>query len=315
MKVLINDKIAQSGVDALKSAKLDIITTKVAQSQLANYINQNNIEGLVVRSATKVDKALIQACPSLKLIARAGVGLDNIAVGEAEKNGITVINTPQAPSRSVAELVFAHLLGAARHLHNANRDMPLEGDSKFKTLKKSYTNGVELKGKTLGIIGLGRIGTEVAKIGLGMGMKVIAKGDKKESVPIELDFFGGQKITLEINRVPKEELLKHADFISLNIPYTGKCLIGKAEIELMKDGAGLINTSRGSVLDEVALVQALEENKLSFAALDVYEKEPNPEIQILMNPKISLSPHIGGSTKEAQERIASELAAKIIENI
>lgn len=313
MKILANDGISQSGIDTLEQAGFEVILTKVAQDQLVNYITKNNIEVLLVRSATKVRKDLIDACPDLKIIGRGGVGMDNIDVKYAQEKGIKVFNTPAASSRSVAELVFAHLLGSVRFLNNANRDMPLEGDSQFKALKKSYASGVELRGKTLGIIGLGRIGTEVAKIALGVGMNVIARGDKSESVPIELEFFDGQHVTLKINRVPKEELLKEADFISLHLPAQKEYVIGKEEIKLMKDGAGIINAARGGVVDEVALVEALDDGKLAFAALDVFENEPTPEIKILMNPKISLSPHIGGSTLEAQDRIGTELAEQIIE--
>lgn len=312
MKILANDKISQKGINALEKAGFEVILTKVAQNQLVAYLNRNKIEVLIVRSSTQVNKELIDACPNLKIIGRAGVGMDNIDVEYAEKKGIKVIHTPAASSRSVAELVFAHLFGSVRFLNNANRDMPLEGDSKFKELKKSYANGMELREKTLGIIGLGRIGTEVAKIALGVGMNVIASGEKSETVPIEIEFFDGQKMNVEIDRVPKKELLEQSDFVSLHLPVQKEYAIGKEEIKLMKNGAGIINTSRGSALDEVALVEALDDGKLAFAALDVFEREPSPEIKILMNQKISLSPHIGGSTLESQNRISTELASQII---
>lgn len=313
MKILANDGISQSGIDALEKAGFEVILTKVAQDQLANYIHKNDIEVLLVRSATKVRKDLIDACPTLKIIGRGGVGMDNIDVEYAREKGIKVINTPAASSRSVAELVFAHLLGSVRFLNNANRDMPLEGDSKFKELKKSYAAGTELRGKTLGIIGLGRIGSEVAKIALGLGMNVIARGDKTETVPIELEFFDGQKVFFKIKRVPKNELLAQSDFISVHLPAQKEYVLGKEEIKQMKDGAGIVNAARGGVVDEVALVEALDSGKLAFAALDVFEKEPTPEITVLMNQKLSLSPHIGGSTLEAQDRIGTELAEQIIE--
>ena len=153
MKVLANDGISQAGIEALQSAGIEIETTKVAQEQLADYINNNNIDAVLVRSATTIRKPLIDACPNLKLIGRGGVGMDNIDVAYAKEKGIHVINTPAASSHSVAELVFAHMFGLARFLHSSNRDMPLDGDRRFKDLKKAYANGVELKGKTLGIIG------------------------------------------------------------------------------------------------------------------------------------------------------------------
>ena len=313
MKVLANDGVSQSGIDKLESAGFEVITTKVAQEQLINYLNENKVDVILVRSATKVRKDIIDACPDLKIIGRGGVGLDNIDVEYAKEKGVKVINTPAASSASVAELVVAHLLSGVRFLKNANRDMPLEGESKFKELKKSYAKGVELKGKTLGIIGFGRIGQATAKVALGLGMKVIAADAFLEEATIELDFFDGQTVDFNIKTISKEELLKQADFITLHVPAQKEYVIGKKEIEMMKDGAGLINAARGGVIDEVALVEALDNKKLSFAGLDVFESEPKPELKILISPHISLSPHIGGSTNEAQDRIGVELANQIIE--
>ncbi len=313
MKVLANDGVSQSGIDKLESAGFEVITTKVAQEQLMNYLNENKVDVILVRSATKVRKDIIDACPDLKIIGRGGVGLDNIDVEYAKEKGVKVINTPAASSASVAELVVAHLLSGVRFLKNANRDMPLEGESKFKELKKSYAKGVELKGKTLGIIGFGRIGQATAKVALGLGMKVIAADAFLEEATIELDFFDGQTVDFKIKTISKEELLKQADFITLHVPAQKEYVIGKKEIEMMKDGAGLINAARGGVIDEVTLVEALDNKKLSFAGLDVFESEPKPELKILMSPHISLSPHIGGSTNEAQDRIGVELANQIIE--
>jgi len=313
MKELANDGVSQSGIDKLESAGFEVITTKVAQEQLINYLNENKVDVILVRSATKVRKDIIDACPDLKIIGRGGVGLDNIDVEYAKEKGVKVINTPAASSASVAELVVAHLLSGVRFLKNANRDMPLEGESKFKELKKSYAKGVELKGKTLGIIGFGRIGQATAKVALGLGMKVIAADAFLEEATIELDFFDGQTVDFKIKTISKEELLKQADFITLHVPAQKEYVIGKKEIEMMKDGAGLINAARGGVIDEVALVEALDNKKLSFAGLDVFESEPKPELKILMSPHISLSPHIGGSTNEAQDRIGVELANQIIE--
>ncbi len=312
MKILANDGISNSGAEAMKNAGFEVILTKVAQNQLETYINEHKIDVLLVRSATQVRKDIIDNCPSLKIIGRGGVGMDNIDVEYAREKGLKVINTPAASSRSVAELVFAHLYGATRFLNHSNREMPLEGDTKFKDLKKSYAKGIELQGKTLGIIGFGRIGKEVAKIGLGNGMKVIARGDDNEKVPLELEFFNNKKITLEVEKMPLPEVLKQADFITVHVPSKKECRIGKKEINMMKDGAGIINAARGGVVDEVALIEALDNGKLSFAALDVFENEPSPEIKILMNHNISLSPHIGGSTMEAQDRIGTELAEQII---
>jgi len=313
MKILANDGISQSGIDALEKGGFEVITVKVAQNQLENYINTNNIDAILVRSATQVRQELIEACPSLKLIGRGGVGMDNIDVDFAIDNGLHVINTPAASSSSVAELVFAHLFGMVRFLHSANREMPLEGDSRFKDLKKAYADGIELRGKTIGIIGFGRIGQEVAKIAIGLGMHVLSADEKVTSESITLDFFNGQKATFTINTIDNEELLKEADFITLHIPDQEDYVITASEIEKMKDGVGIINTARGGVLNEVDLVAAIESGKVHYAALDVFENEPNPEIQLLMNPDLSLSPHIGAATKEAQERIGLELAKQILE--
>ncbi|WP_459213127.1 D-2-hydroxyacid dehydrogenase [Aquimarina rhabdastrellae] len=313
MKVLANDGISQSGKEALEKAGFEVNTTTVAQNQLVNYINTNEITVLLVRSATKVRTDIIDNCSSLKIIGRGGVGMDNIDVEYAKSKGLHVINTPAASSSSVAELVFAHLYGGVRSLYDANRNMPLEGDSKFKALKKAYAGGIELRGKTLGIIGIGRIGQAVAKIAIGIGMKVIAFDPFIEEVDLQLDFFDGQTADFKIKTIAKEEVLKNADFITLHVPAQKDYVIGKKELELMKSGSGIINAARGGVIDEVALIDALNEDKISFAGLDTFEEEPTPAIQVLMNQKVSLSPHIGAATKEAQDRIGLELASQIVE--
>ena len=311
MKVLANDGISNSGIEALEAAGFEVNTTTVAQEQLINYINNNNITVLLVRSATKVRKDIIDACPELKIIGRGGVGMDNIDVDYARNKGIHVINTPAASSHSVAELVFAHLYGLARFLHNANRDMPLEGDTKFKALKKAYAKGTELKGKTLGIIGFGRIGQATAKVAIGAGMKVIAFDPFIEKADLELEFFDGQKLNFDIKTVSKEEVIKNSDFLTLHVPAQKEYVIGKDEFDKMKEGAIIVNAARGGVLDEIALVNAIESGKVARAALDVFEKEPQPEIQLLMNSSLSLTPHTGAATNEAQDRIGVELADQI----
>ncbi len=314
MKILVNDRISQSGIQALQNAGFEVNTTKVAQEQLINYINKNAIEILLVRSATEVNKKIIDNCPTLKIVGRAGVGMDNIDVEYAAQKGIKVINTPEASAASVAELVFAHLYSGVRFVHDSNRNMPLEGDSKFNMLKKAYSKGLELKGKTLGIVGFGKIGQATAKIALGIGMKVMYHDHHREETTVTVPFFDGQSVSFVLKNNSMEELLKSADFFSMHVPAQKQYAIGKKEFELMKDGVGIINTARGGVIDEVALVDALENGKVLFAGLDVYESEPSPEIRILMHPQISLTPHIGGSTIEAQERIALELANLIIDH-
>ncbi|MBS1534070.1 MAG: D-2-hydroxyacid dehydrogenase [Bacteroidetes bacterium] len=312
MKVLANDGISKSGIAALEKGGFEVITTKVAQEQVAAYMNAHHIEILLVRSATKVRQELIDSCPNLKIIGRGGVGMDNIDVDYARSKGIHVINTPASSSESVAELVFAHLFTGVRFLQDANRNMPLEGDSNFDGLKKAYANGIELRGKTLGIIGFGRIGQATAKMALGLGMRVIAADKFVDNAQIKVDFYNGQFINVDIVTEPLEDVIKHADFITLHVPAQDGYVIGADEIATMKKNVGIINCSRGGVIDEVALIAALDEEKIMFAGLDVFENEPNPEIQILMHPKISLTPHIGAATLEAQDRIGTELAEQII---
>jgi D-3-phosphoglycerate dehydrogenase len=312
MKVLANDGISKSGIKALEKGGFEVITTKVAQEQVANYINTHQIRVILVRSATKVRKDMSDACPSLKIIGRGGVGMDNIDVAYAREKGIHVINTPASSSESVAELVFAHLFSGVRFLQDSNRNMPLEGDTNFDGLKKAYANGIELRGKTLGIIGFGRIGQAVAKMALGLGMKVIASDKYVGEAVIRVDFYNGQFINVDIQTEPMEDLFKHADFITLHVPAQEGYVIGRDELKGMKDNVGIINAARGGVIDEVALIEALDEGKVLFAGLDVFENEPTPEIKILMHPKISLTPHIGAATEEAQDRIGTELAEQII---
>ena len=312
MKILANDGISANGVEELEAAGFEVSTVTVAQEQLENYINNEGIVALLVRSATKVRKDLIDACPSLKIIGRGGVGMDNIDVEYARDKGLHVINTPAASSESVAELVFAHLFSGVRFLYDSNRNMPLDGDSKFKVLKKAYAKGTELRGKTLGVIGFGRIGQATAKIGLGLGMKVIAHDPLIEKAAVTVPFFDGQSVTFDIDIESKETVLKEADFLSLHVPAQKEFVIGAAEIELMKDGAGLVNAARGGVVDEVAMVEALKSGKLDFAGVDTFENEPTPAVQVLMTPNVSLTPHIGAATTQAQKRIGSELATQII---
>ncbi|MGB0477106.1 MAG: D-2-hydroxyacid dehydrogenase [Flavobacteriaceae bacterium] len=310
-KILANDGISPSGVEALESNGYEISTTNVAQEQLINHINENQIDVLLVRSSTTVRKDLIDACPSLKIIGRGGVGMDNIDVDYARDKGLHVINTPAASSSSVAELVFAHLYGGVRYLFDANRQMPLEGDTKFKVLKKNYAGGSELRGKTMGIIGFGRIGQETAKIALGVGMNVIAHDPFMEKAALKVALGNDVTVDYSIPMASFETVIKDADFISLHVPAQDKPVIGKKEFAMMKKGAGLINAARGGVIDEEALLDALDNGQLSFAGLDTFVNEPKPAMKVLMHPNVSLTPHIGAATKEAQDRIGTELAQQI----
>ena len=312
MNVLANDGISQEGVEKLNAAGFNTTIESVDQSNIIEFINENNIEVLLVRSATKVRKDLIDSCKSIKIIGRGGVGMDNIDVSYAKEKGIHVINTPAASSISVAELVFAHLFSCVRSLHISNREMPLDGDKEFKKLKKNYAGGSELKGKTLGIVGFGRIGQEVAKIAIGVGMNVIFYDLHNKEAEIKIDFFDGSSKKFKLNSSSFNELLKESDFISLHVPAQKDYIIGEKEFSIMKQGSGIINASRGGVIDEESLIKYIENKNLSFAGLDTFENEPTPSIKVLMNQKISMTPHIGAATKEAQKRIGIELAEQII---
>ncbi len=312
MIVLANDGISENGIELLRKEGISVLDARVSAEHLSNFINENNVDVLLVRSATQVRKNLIDECPNLKIIGRGGIGMDNIDVEYAIDKGIYIINTPKASCKSVAELVFAHFFSLARFLHESNRLMPLEGETKFNTLKKSFNNATELSGKTLGVIGMGNIGLEVIKMGISLGMTILAYNRTPKTETVKISFFDGQSLHFEIKSVNLDEVLKKSDFISINIANTEEYLIDNNEIAMMKDGVFIANTARGGIMNEVALINAIESGKVAGAALDVFENEPNPEIEILMNPALSLSPHIGGNTLEAQNRIAEELAEQII---
>ena len=314
MKILANDGIDANGKNMLQQAGHTVDTTKVPQAELKDALK--NYDVIIVRSASKVTKEIIEANTHLKVIARAGVGLDNVDVETAKRSGIRVINTPAASSVSVAELVFAHLFGMVRNLPQSNRTMPVDGVSKFNELKKIYSEGFELRDKTLGVIGFGRIGQEAARIAIGLGMNVVAYDPFVEKAEIYFYFhpsISEQRIKFEIKTISKEEVLKQADFITLHVPSTGTPAIGKDELALMKNGSYLVNCARGGVVDERALQEALHSGKLRYAAADVFEQEPPVNDALLKEEKMSLTPHIGASTAEAQNRIGIELANKIIE--
>ncbi len=309
-KILINDSIHPDGQLRLEAAGFQVDTNKVAQEDLLKELPAYDV--ICVRSATKVRRDLIDKCPKLKIIARGGVGLDNIDVQYAKAKGIEIINTPAASSQSVAELAFSHMFNLARFLHLSNREMPVKGNTQFKQLKKSYSRGIQLRGKNLGIIGFGRIGQEVGKIGLGLGMNILPVDLIVEEAIIDLPTPNDGVLAIRIPTVEFDEMLAKADFISLHVPSIGKPLLGKEELSKMKEGVILINTARGGSIDEAALLDALKNGKVAGAGLDVFENEPTPRKELLDHPSVSVSPHIGASTLEAQRNIGLELADKII---
>lgn len=310
IKILANDGIDPIGKKILEGAGFTVDTQTIPQEELKTALL--NYDAITVRSATKVRKELIDACPNIKLIGRGGVGMDNIDVDYARSKGLAVVNTPAASSLSVAELVFSHLFSGIRFLHDSNRKMPLEGSTKFNDLKKAYAKGIELRGKTMGIIGFGRIGRETAAVALGLGMNVLAYDLYPFDGNITLNLQGGVKVDIPVQTVSLAEVIAKSDFISLHTPFADQPILGASEFAAMKNGVGIVNCSRGGTIDELALIEALDSGKVSFAGLDVFDNEPTPLAAILSHPKISLTPHIGASTNEAQERVGAELANLII---
>ena len=313
IRILANDGISDDGKLLMEEAGYEVITKKVPQNELCDVIG--NYDVLLVRSATKVTAEVITAGTNLKMIGRGGVGLDNIDVEFAESKGIIVFNTPAASSQAVAELAFGHMFNLARFLHQANRNMALNGLTTFDTLKKNYGSGIQLRGKSLGIIGFGRIGQEVARIGLALGMNVLPTDLMINEANIDINIFANEKVTMNIHvpTVPYKEVLAKSDFISLHIPFGGgKPLIGAEEISSMKKGVYLINTARGGAIDETALLAALSSGQVAGAGLDVFENEPTPKAELLEHPNISLTPHIGAATNEAQANIGLEIADRVI---
>jgi len=312
MHILANDGIDAAGKAMLEGAGHTVTTTKVAQDVLADFLVKNDVAAILVRSATQVTAKELGA-GTLKVVGRAGVGLDNIDLLEAKRLGVAVVNTPAASSRSVAELVMAHALGLMRFLPESNREMPGRGCAEFSKLKKSFAKGREMEGRTLGVIGFGRIGQATAKLALGLGMKVVGHDTTPRDCPVTLHIHGFGELTVNVPIVSLNELLEQSDIITLHVPGKDGAIIGREEFAVMKDGAMVINASRGGVVDEKALLEALESGKLAGAGLDVFCNEPTPDPRLLAHPRISVTPHTGASTMEAQERIGIELAERVLE--
>ena len=291
-KILVCDKISPTAIERMKALGHEVVVkTGMTPEELIETVPP--FEAMIVRSATKVRVPVIDAAKNLKVIIRGGVGIDNIDVDYARYKGIEVRNTPAASSPSVAELALGHMFSVYRFIAASTWRMRQGED--FKKIKKE-SQGRELAGKTLGIIGIGRIGKELAKRALALGMKVIAYDAYVTDPGIE-----------GVTMVSFDELLSQADIISLHVPKTDKPIIGREEFAKMKDGAVIINTARGGVVDEDALLEALDSGKLYGAAIDVFVGEPNPKPELVNHPKVSVTPHLGASTNEAQERIGEEI--------
>ena len=295
MRILASDGMDKSAIAALKEMGHEVVEQFYEPEELAEQVKQYDI--LVVRSATKVRKPIIDAAKEtgkLKLIIRGGVGVDNIDVKYAEANGITVKNTPKASSQSVAELAMGHMFSCARYISIAGHTMR-EG----KWEKKAYGKGIELQGKTLGIVGFGRIGQHLGVMAKAIGMKVVA---------FDIFHIPGIEEQLGIPYVEMDELLAMSDFVSVHAPaVNGGALISAENIAKMKDGVVIINTSRGTNVDEAALLAALESGKVRAAGLDVYADEPATNKALYSHPMVSCTPHIGAATNEAQKRIGAEI--------
>lgn len=312
IRILANDGIHEDGKLLLEEAGYEVDVMKVAQEDLPNVLPDYDV--IIVRSATKINKALIDKCPNLKVIIRGGVGYGNIEVEYAKGKGVEVMTTPEASSISVAELVFGHLFSVARNLHQSNREMPSKGGTEFKELKRKYSEGFELEGRKLGIIGFGRVGQEVAKKAIGLGMEIMPVDYAFESVKLELDIYNQKdmSLTIEVPTYTLDEVLGVADIITLHVPYGGKAMITADEIQQMKDGVVIVNAARGGIVDEAALLAALNSGKIRAAGIDVYENEPMPNTDLLNHENVSVSPHIGASTLEAQRRVGLAVADKVI---
>ncbi len=298
MKIIITDGIDKKGEEILRNAGFELTIQKLSPEELIDRIV--DYDAIIVRSATKVTKEVIEAGKNLKVIARGGVGLDNIDVEYARSKDIIVLNTPGASAISVAELAIAHMFAVARFLNISNVEMR-QGKKK----KKEYSKGFELTGKTLGIIGLGNIGKEVAKRAIGLGMKVIAFDPFVTSTDLEVEL------------VSKSELLQRSEIISLHLPkIKGEPpTIALPEFAQMKKGVVLINCARGGVVSEKDLLDALNDGTVTAAGIDVFENEPPTEAQmeLINHPRVSVTPHIGASTIEAQERVGIEIAQKVVD--
>jgi D-3-phosphoglycerate dehydrogenase len=291
MRVLICDPVEEKALARLRGAGMEVVVrTGMAPDDLAAELAKG-YDAIVVRSATKVRKPALDAARGLKLIVRAGVGLDNVDSDHARAKGIEVVNTPKASSDSVAELALAHMFALARSLPQATRSIQ---DGKWE--KKAFV-GIELQGKTLGVVGIGRIGQALARRALALGMKVIACDKFLTASPIP-----------SVPLVPFADLLRQSDFISLHVPADpAGPVLGEREFAQMKDGAYLVNCARGEVVDEGALLAALRSGKLAGAGLDVFSVEPPTNLELVRHPQVTLTPHIGAQTKEAQERIGDEV--------
>ena len=302
-RVLICDSIDNAGIESLKKSGMVVEYRPELKSDQLKVIAKN-YDVLIVRSRTKITKEIIEAsAPHVKIIARVGVGLDNIDVKEANARNIHVINSPEAAANAVSELVIGLILSLARNIPFADTET-----KKGNWIKKDLT-GIELRGKYLGIIGVGNIGRNIGRIGRALRMNLIGY----DIVPVNRDFI--REVGLIVTDL--NTLLESADFITCHVPLTAETMkmFNKEKFSKMKSTAFLVNTSRGEVIDESALYDALSNRKIAGAALDVFETEPPTNRMLLRLPNVVCTPHIGAQTKEAQELAAMVIAEKIVQNL
>lgn len=312
VNILINDGLCPEGEAILRKAGFHIHNQKIEQTELISEINHRQIDALIVRSATAVTREVIDACPTLKLLGRAGLGMSNIDMEYASQKGIAIVNTPDSSAPALAEMVIAHLFSVSRNLFRGNRDLPAE--TEIFRMKRECAGGTELTGKTFGIIGFGRVGQEVAKRALGLGIKVLAYDPYVKEANLKLEIPGVHNVVANIHTLPLQDVFSASDMISLHVPIPsdGKPFISRKEFSLMKQGVIIINVSKSGLIDELELISALNTGKVRAAGLDVFQNEPSPLPALLTHPRISVSPHIGAETQEAQTRIGIELAEYIV---
>ena len=315
VKILANDGVSPSAIERLEAAGFSVDTNTRSQDELIDAINNEDFKVLLVRSATKVRQDVVDACSGLEMIGRGGVGMDNIDVAYAREKGINVFNTPASSSQAVAELAMGFMFSLARGTFDADRQMPTNGATEFKALKKKYGKGIELRGKKLAIIGFGRIGQFVARYAIASGMEVLAVNQVPVEVEIDLQI-PGVDAKATVKTVDLDEALTQADFVTLHVPAqaNGEPVLGAAEFAKMKDGVRIVNLARGGVVDESALLEALNAGKVAAAGLDVFVNEPTPRTDLLEHSQVLSTPHVGAATVEAQDRIGDEIADIILEH-
>lgn len=311
MRVLANDGLPENSKETLVSLGFEIKEVRVALEQLVAYTQKNEIEVLLLQQGTTLNKSIIDDLRHLKAIVFAGVLVNLELIDYIKSNGITVIWAEESLANATAEMAIAHLFSGARLLQEANRNMPLEGDTTFKSLQHAYSSGVELSGKTLGIIGMNLAGQFLAQKALGLGMHVVYTDSVTQHIKAEFELPNGLVFPVEMDAIPMDEVLEQAHFISIHTKYFQRYIVNKASFEKAKNLIGIINCAYPEAINEVDLVEQIDKEAILFAGLDRFEEEPHPAIQVLMQPAFSLSPNIATATHESQHLVWNEIIVKI----